>query len=187
MNGDIDRVLITEAQIAARIRELAGEIGTAYPEPADGIVIVPVLSGSVFFLVDLVRLLPMKMRIGMVAVSSYPGEATRSQGAKLVSGRFPDVRDRHVLLVDDILDSGGTLRLVRSVMERAGARSIKTAVLLRKVSRAPVDVPADFVGFDIEDRFVVGYGLDYNDYYRNLPYIAVLRPELYKVAESCPV
>jgi len=179
MKADLERVIITQEQIAQRIAEMAKEIDATYPKPI-GIVIVPVLSGSVFFLADLVRLLPMKMRIGMVAVSSYPGTSTESKGAKLLSDNFPDVRDRHVLLVDDILDSGGTLRLVREMVKQAGASTVRTAVLLRKPNRAPQDVPADFVGFDVDDLFVVGYGLDYDDYYRNLPYIAVLRPELYQ-------
>jgi hypoxanthine phosphoribosyltransferase len=91
------------------------------------------------------------------------------------------VTGRHVLLVDDILETGGTLRLVREQLSAARPRSIRTCVLLRKPSKAPPDVPADFIGFDIEDHFVVGYGLDYNDHYRNLPDIAVLREEVYAV------
>ena len=102
-------------------------------------------------------------------------------GAARVDGDLNiDVRGRHVLLVDDILDTGGTLRLVRDRMSSCGAKSIRTCVLLRKPNKAPTDVPAEFVGFDIADDFVVGYGLDYNDYYRNLPDIGVLRPEFYK-------
>jgi hypoxanthine phosphoribosyltransferase len=119
------------------------------------------------------------MKIGLVTVSSYPGAATASRGATVLADLRGDVRGRHVLVVDDILDTGNTLR---SVLERLQSRepaSLRTCVLVRKPSKSPPDVRADFVGFDIEDVFVVGYGLDYNDHYRNYPHLGVLRPELY--------
>jgi hypoxanthine phosphoribosyltransferase len=117
------------------------------------------------------------MRIGLVAVSSYPGASISTRGSQIVSQQLGDVRGRHVLLVDDILDSGGTLRLIVPMLKTAGAVDVKTCVLLRKDRPAAKETPADYVGFEIPDEFVVGYGLDYNNYYRNLPDIVTLKPE----------
>lgn len=180
MRLDLDRILISRERIAQRVRELAREIEQTYLNAAeDGLTFVTILSGSLIFLADLIRELPLRMKIGLITVSSYRGATTQSGGSKLLSDLNVDVQGRHVLLIDDILDTGGTLRTVRERVTQAGARSIRVCVLLRKPSKAPPDVIADFVGFDIEDAFVVGYGLDYNDHYRNLPDIGVLRRELY--------
>lgn len=179
MEADIDRVLISRERLAERVREMAGQIARSYPDLDAGLSLVPILSGSVIFLADLIRHLPMKMKIGLITVSSYSGATTTSKGAKLLQDLNVDVTGRDVLVLDDILDTGNTLRLVTAKLAERKPRSIKTAVLLRKTAKAPDDVVADFVGFDIEDVFVVGYGLDYNDHYRNLPHIAVLKPEIY--------
>src|SRR5439155_14862085 len=119
--------------------------------------------------------LPLRMRIGLITVSSYRGAATQSRGATILQELNLDVAGQHVLLIDDILDTGGTLRMARLRLQAAGARSVRTCVVLRKPSKAPPDVHADFVGFDVDDVFVVGYGLDYNNLYRNFPDIGVLR------------
>jgi hypoxanthine phosphoribosyltransferase len=179
MERDIARILITERQLAERVRGLASEIAASYPNLEEGLTLVTVLCGSIIFLADLIRHLPMKMKIGLITVSSYSGATTQSRGAKLVGELELAVSGRHVLVVDDILDTGRTLRLVQGRLASREPRSLKTTVLLRKPAKAPDDVVADFVGFDIEDEFVVGYGLDFNDHYRNLPHIAVLKPELY--------
>lgn len=181
MHPDLDRILISREQIAQRVRELGGEIAEQYrhQEGPEGLTLVTILSGSVIFLADLIRELPLRMKIGLITVSSYHGATTQTRGSVLVSDLNVEVAGQHVLLIDDILDTGGTLRLVRQRLADAGARSLRICVLLRKPSRAPADVAADFVGFDIEDAFVVGYGLDYNDHYRNLPDIGVLRREFY--------
>jgi hypoxanthine phosphoribosyltransferase len=180
MTGDIDRILIPRETIARRVQEMAREIARTYDGEQDaGLTLVTVLSGAVIFVADLMRELPLRMKLGLVMVSSYAGARTRPGEPKVLHGLNTDVAGRHVLLVDDILDTGGTLRLVREQLAASRPKSIRTCVLLRKPSKAPPDVPADFVGFDIEDVFVVGYGLDYDDQYRNLPDIAVLRAELY--------
>lgn len=168
-------VLIDQERIARRIEELADEITRKLPTDGDGVTIVSVLAGSVVFLVDLIRHLPMRLKIGLITVSSYPGERTSPQPPKLTWSSLGEVSGRDVLIIDDILDTGGTLRLVQAAIKDAGARSVQTAVLLRKPGKAPREVAADFVGFDIEDVFVVGYGLDFDGLYRNLPYIAVIQ------------
>ncbi|HPD31238.1 MAG TPA: hypoxanthine phosphoribosyltransferase [Phycisphaerae bacterium] len=180
MHPDIARILISRDKIAQRVKELADEIARTYEGDADaGITVVTILSGALIFVADLMRQLPLKMKVGLIMVSSYAGPRTSPSKPKVIHGLNTDVAGRHVLLVDDILDTGGTLRMVRRRLEKAGARSIRTCVLLRKPAKAPPDVGADFIGFDIEDAFVVGYGLDFDDQYRNLPDIAVLREEIY--------
>jgi hypoxanthine phosphoribosyltransferase len=180
MQADIDRILISQHQLAARVAELARQI-TADHE-ADGpdageITIVPILTGAFIFCADLIRRMPLAMKIGLLTVSSYPGQATVTQGSKLVGQSLGDVRGRRVLLIDDILDSGGTLRLVVPALREMGASVVRTAVLLRKDRPEAMGTPVDYVGFDIPDEFVVGYGLDYGDVYRNLPDIVVLKRE----------
>ncbi len=183
MEADIDRILISDKELATRVKQMATEIAQAYAAP-EGLVLVTILSGSIIFLADLIRQLPIKMKIGLITVSSYPGSSTESQGAKLLSDLNVDITGRDVLIIDDILDTGNTLRFVRAKLEEKNPRSVKTAVLLRKPSKAPKDVTADFVGFQIDDVFVIGYGLDFDDHYRNLPHIGVLKTEVYESAAS---
>ena len=178
MEADIARVLLHRDQIEARNRALAAEIAAVYNGDDAGLTLVPILSGSIIFLADLIRHLPLKMKLALVQVSTYPGTATSPRKPRTVLALSGEVTDRHVLVVDDILDSGRTLRQVHAMIRQRRPRSLRTAVLLRKPSKAPADVPVDFVGFDIDDLFVVGYGLDYNDHYRNYPHVAVLHPEL---------
>ncbi len=179
MQADIDRVLIPQDRIAARVAEIADQIARTYPHSDQGLIIVCILSGAFIFVADLIRRLPIKMKIGLMAVSSYPGKTTESQGPAPLEPFQVDVAGRDVLIVDDILDTGQTLRAVQTELARRQPASLRTCVLLRKPDRAPDDVRADFVGFDIENVFVVGYGLDYDGHYRNYPHIAVLRPHLY--------
>ena len=178
MHGDIDRVLIPQARIAARVRELAEQITRDHTAPRlDGeaeVTIVPVLTGAMIFCADLMRHIPIAMKIGLMTVSSYPGASLSTQGSQVIGQQLKNIRGRHVLLVDDILDSGGTIRLVVPLIKEMGAATVKTCVLLRKDRPAALATPVDYVGFEIPDEFVVGYGLDYNDYYRNLPYIGTL-------------
>lgn len=178
MQDDVERILLEAGQIHARVRELAGEISAVYENSDTGLTLVPILSGSIIFLADLIRELPMKMRLALIHISTYPGATTRAKEPRTVMELTGNIADRDVLLVDDILDSGRTLARVRSMILERRPRSLRTAVLLRKPFHGMRPVEADFVGFDIEDLFVVGYGLDFDDHYRNLPHIAVLRSEL---------
>ncbi len=179
MESDIARILIPRDRILERVRELARGIDETYRDSSEGLIIVPILAGSIIFLADLIRCLPFKMRIGLMTLSRYRGAATTGGETRLVQDLSLDIKGRHVLIVDDILDSGGTLTAVRDHLMAREPASLRICVLLRKTARAPKDLVPDFVGFDIDDVFVVGYGLDYDGHYRNWPDIGVLRPELY--------
>ena len=181
MNRDIAKILIYKETIAARVAEMARQITADHSTPGrpdlGEVTIVPILTGAIIFAADLMRHIPIEMKIGLLTVSSYPGSALRTQGSQLLGQQLGDIKGRHVLLLDDILDSGGTLKLVAPLLMQLGCASVKTAVLLRKDRQAAKEVAVDYVGFEIPDEFVVGYGLDYNNYYRNLPDICVLNEE----------
>lgn len=179
MQDDLEKVLIDASRIRTRVRELAQQITRDYENIDSGITIVPIMTGAMIFTSDLIREMPIKMKINLMTVSSYPGKSLRTQGASLLSQQLGDVQGRHVLLVDDILDSGGTLQLVAPLLNQLGAESVRTCVLLRKDRPAARSVRADYVGFDIPDEFVIGYGLDYDNIYRNLPDICTLKPSVY--------
>ena len=174
------RVLITAERIQDRLSQLARLIGPDYHERP--LTIVGVLTGSVMFLADLVRRLDIPLRIGLIQASSYRGAATTPGKLHVGADLLAEVRDRHVLLLDDILDTGQTLQHLVQHLHQQGALSVKVCVLLRKQGRQIHDVHIDYVGFEIENQFVVGYGLDFAERYRNLPFVGVLRPEIYAEA-----
>jgi hypoxanthine phosphoribosyltransferase len=181
MENDVERVLLTREQIQHRVRELAHQI-TVDHTPTDGseppeVTIIPILTGAIIFCCDLIRCIPMPMKIGLMTVSSYPGTSLRSQGVSVLSKQIGDVKGRHVVLLDDILDSGETIRAVVPMIRDLGAASVRACVLLRKDRPEARATPVDYVGFDIPDEFVVGYGLDYDNYYRNLPEVVTLKKE----------
>ncbi len=190
MQDDIERTLLSPDEIAQRLDTLADQItrdieaatGLSDPDhPHNTLTIVPIMTGSIIFVADLVRRLPLRTRIYPMSASSYPGTATASQGVTLsrVDDRVPEeLGGQHILLIDDILDSGSTLRKVTAEIERRGPDTLHTCVLLRKQRDQAMSFPIDYVAFDIPDAFVVGYGLDYDDQYRNLPGIVTLRPEV---------
>src|SRR5262245_55498491 len=140
------------------------------------VTIVGVLTGSLMFLADLMRRLTLPLRIALIQASSYRGASTTAGELHVQSDLLPDLRGRHVLVIDDILDTGQTLAHLKIELEAMGTASLKFGVLLRKIGRQEVHMEPDYIGFEIPDKFVVGYGLDYNDEYRNLPYIGVLTP-----------
>jgi hypoxanthine phosphoribosyltransferase len=165
-------ILLTADQIQTRVGELARQIAADYQ--GRPVTIVGVLTGSLMFLADLVRHLDLPLRIDLIQASSYRGAATIPGQLKIQPDLVPDVRGRDVLLLDDILDTGQTLSYLVKHLHGLSTASLRVAVLLRKVGRQLVPLEPDYCGFEIPDAFVVGYGLDYNDEYRNLPYIAVL-------------
>jgi hypoxanthine phosphoribosyltransferase len=169
-------ILISAEQIQRRIDELARQIAHDFRERRP-VMIVGVLTGSLIFLADLMRRLDLPLRIGLIQASSYRGPATTPGELHIGPELQPDVSGRHVLLLDDILDTGQTLIHLIGHLNNLGAASVHVAVLLRKQGRQQVPLEPDYCGFDIPNVFVVGYGLDFNDEYRHLPYVAVL-PEI---------
>ncbi len=171
---EVEGVLITHQQISRRVEAMAAEIAEHYRGME--LTVVAVLTGSLVFLADLIRRLPLKMRISTISASSYPGKSTDSQTLELSLPAELDLAGRNVLLLDDILDSGRTIGAVMSELAGHGPASLRSCVLLRKI-RPDISgrIKPDYVGFDVPHEFVVGYGLDYDNFYRNLPDICVLR------------
>jgi hypoxanthine phosphoribosyltransferase len=176
---EVERVLITEPQIARRIKSLAREIERDYR--GHEMVVVSLLNGTVMFLADLIRHLSLPLRLDFMGVSSY-GAGTESGELVFTKELRLDMRGRDVLLVDDILDTGKTLSRVLPKLRALKPRRIKICVMLDKPARRVEDVEADYVGFEIPDYFVVGYGLDFAECYRNLPFVGILYPHVYKQA-----
>jgi hypoxanthine phosphoribosyltransferase len=168
-------ILISAERIQERVGELARQIAEDFRERGP-LTIVGVLTGSLIFLADLVRRLDLPLRIGLIQASSYRGATMTAGELRIQPELQPDVQGRHVLLLDDILDTGKTLNHLIRHLSGLGAASIRVAVLLRKKGRQEVALEPDYWGFEIPNAFVVGYGLDFNDEYRQLPYVAVLPP-----------
>lgn len=173
MRRDIP-VLISADEIQQRLDQLGADIARAYA--SHPVTIVGVLTGCIVFLADLIRRLDLPLRIALLQASSYRGATTAPGNLRIQDNLLPDLRGRHVLLLDDILDSGQTLSYLKQHLLGLGADSVRIAVLLRKLGCQKVHLEPEFCGFSIPDEFVIGYGLDYNDEYRNLPYIGVLPP-----------
>lgn len=169
-------ILLPAERIRQRVAELAAAVAADYRERRP-LTIVGVLTGSLMFLADLVRHLDLPLRIGLIQASSYRGAATTPAELHVQPELLPDLRGRHVLLIDDILDTGRTLASLVEHLQGRGPASVRTAVLLRKRGRQTVAFAPDYCGFDIPNAFVVGYGLDFNDEYRNLPFLGVLPAE----------
>ena len=169
------RVLLDEATISGGVRRLAAELNEHFGDRPW--TLIGVMSGSVVFLADLMRLLPGRLRVGLVQARSYRGDATSPGELALDLDSIPAVRGRHVLLIDDIFDTGRTLSTLVDRLAREEPASLRTAVLLYKKERAEVDYRPDYVVFRVPNEFVVGYGLDHDDAYRNLPFIAALEPD----------
>ncbi len=166
------RVLIDPSSLAARVADLASEIRAAIPE--DDIHFVGVLKGAVPFMADLIRAVPGGVTIDFIAVSSYGGGTSTSGEVRMLKDVDASLDGRHVIIVEDIVDTGLTLHYLQDLLRLRNPRSLRTACLLSKPSRRKVEVPVEFIGFTIDDQFVVGYGLDYAEQYRNLPYIGCL-------------
>jgi len=172
------KVLLSEARIAERVAELAEEISRDYAG-VEEIILVGVLRGAFIFLADLARRLTVPRRVDFIALSSYEGESTSttSGAVRLILDVRTPLEGQHVLVVEDIVDTGYTLEYLLKVLKARGPASLKTCVLLEKPDRLRVPTSVDYLGFSIPDEWVVGYGLDYADRYRTLPYIGVVEPE----------
>ena len=174
--------LLTETQIREGVEQIGGQVRAFY----DGkpLTIIGVLTGSVIFLADLIRQLHGPMRVGVIQARSYRGDDTRPGPLEINADLLPEIEGRHVLLVDDIFDTGHTLSELTSQLEKLRPASIRSAVLLKKHGRQEVAIEPQHVAFEIPDEFVVGYGLDHDDMFRNLPYVAVLEPEDFERAST---
>jgi hypoxanthine phosphoribosyltransferase len=176
LHADLETVLVSEKDIKKRVKKLGAEIAAAYGE--EEITVVSIINGAILFTADLLREIPNPIRLDCIRISSYRND-TRSHGKpQLLQSLTLDVGNRHVLLIDDILDTGKTFSSVATMLGKLNPASLRTCVLLDKRGRREVEFEADFVGFQIPDKFVVGYGLDFAERYRNLPCIGVLRPDL---------
>jgi hypoxanthine phosphoribosyltransferase len=174
---DVERTLISEQEIRARIAELGEAITREYQ--GQDLMLVGVLKGAVIFMVDLARSINLPLEIDFMATSSY-GASTESSGVvRILKDLDRSIEGKNILIVEDIVDSGLTLKYLREILSDRGPRSIRICALLNKQKARKADVEIDYVGFEIPDEFVVGYGLDYAEVYRNLPFIGVLRPEKY--------
>jgi hypoxanthine phosphoribosyltransferase len=176
MQADLDRILFNEATIHRRLDELAARISHDYRDRE--LTVIAILNGSVILMADLLRRIPLPLKLDCLSVASYHGGIKPSGELVFRQVSLPDVAGRHVLILDDILDSGVTLATIREKLETAGPLSVRICVLLEKKKTRTRAVDPDYVGFEIADEFVVGYGLDYMERYRNLPCIGVLRKDL---------
>ena len=178
LEKDLAKILITREQLQSRIAELGAAISHDYA--GKDLLLLCILKGGVLFLSDLVRAIHIPHAIDFMAISSYGGARTESSGVvRIIMDLNANIANRNVLIVEDIIDTGRTLTYITELLKTRNPTSVKICTLLNKPSRREVDVPLDYIGFDIPNEFVVGYGLDYNEIYRNLPFIGVLKVELY--------
>jgi hypoxanthine phosphoribosyltransferase len=178
LEADIGEILVTEDQIRSKVAELGARIGADYADRR--LTLVSVLKGSLPFMADLMRAIPVPVRIDLMEVSSYGGSSTESSGlVRILKDLSATIEGEDVLIVEDIIDTGLTLNYLIRYLRGKNPKSLRICTLLDKPARRLVDIPVDYVGFTIPDQFVVGYGLDYSEYYRNLRFVGVLRPEVY--------
>lgn len=178
MHDDIKNVLVTEDQLKARVKELGAQISKDYA--GKDLLLVSILKGSVVFMADLMRAIDIPCEIDFMVVSSYGGANTTSTGlVKIIKDLDADLSGKDVLIVEDILDTGVTLFNLVPMLKMRHPNSVKICTILDKPSRRKADIRADYTGIEVPDEFVVGYGLDYDEKYRNLPYVGVLKPEVY--------
>ena len=179
LKEDVERIMISEEALHSGIQKLAAKIEADYAD-VDDLLLICVLKGGYMFLADLSRAIQRPHELDFMGISSY-GAGTKSSGAvQIIMDLKSPIQDRHVLIVEDIIDSGRTLQYMRRNLLARGPASVRICTLLSKPSRREVDVPVDYAGFEIPDEFVVGYGLDFAEEYRNLPYIAVLKPKVFE-------
>ena len=180
MNNAIAKILVSEAELDATVSRLAAQIDADYKGSDKKLVLLCILKGSIVFMGDLMKKLTVPVEIDCMKVSSYGSGTTSSGSVKIhLDVTRPDLSDCDFLIIEDIIDSGYTLSYLTDYLKLRGARSVKTCALLDKPARRKVEFTPDYVGLEIPDEFVVGYGLDYDERFRALPYVGVLKPEIY--------
>lgn len=178
MHNDVQEILFTEERVDEKIRQMGAEISRDY-EGKD-LLVIGILKGATMFMSELVKRIDYPVEFDFMAVSSY-GKSSESSGVvRIIKDLDKSIEGRHVLIVEDIIDTGLTLSYLKSLLEGREAASVKVVALLDKPERRKVDIKADYLGFSVPDHFIVGYGLDYAEKYRNLPYVGVLKPEVYQ-------
>ncbi|MER2063311.1 MAG: hypoxanthine phosphoribosyltransferase [Alkalibacterium sp.] len=178
MKNDMEKILISEEEIQAKVKELGAQLAEEYK--GKNPLLVGVLKGALPFMADLIKAMDIYLEIDFMDVSSYGNETVSSGEVKILKDLDTNVEGRHVLFVEDIIDTGGTLAYLKDMFEYRKAASVKIVTILDKPSGRKIDIKADWVGFEVPHEFVVGYGLDYIENYRNLPYVGVLKPEIYQ-------
>ena len=182
MHKDIQEILFADTEIQARVAEIGAALTDEYSEIADrgeGVVLLSVLRGAAIFMADLARATEIPLEMDYMALSSYGNAAKSSGEVKVVKGLTSDIKGKHVIVAEDILDSGLTLKFLIGYLEQREPASVEIITLLRKKAKEQVHIDCAHVGFECPDEFIVGYGLDYAERYRNLPYIGILKPEVY--------
>ena len=178
MHKDCERIMLSEEQLRTRVKEVAEEVDKVYKDKRP--LVVGILKGSIIFYSDFIRFLTMPVELDFMAVSSYGSGTVSSGKLKIKKDLDKDVNGRDVIIVEDIIDSGFTLANLKALLFERGASSVMIVTLLNKKGRREYDIQPDYNCFDIENEFVVGYGLDYDEMYRSLPYIGILKPEVYE-------
>jgi len=178
MNNDIKEVILKEEEVVSKIKELAGRISKDYE--GKNLLIVGILKGSVIFASDLIKNITIPCEVDFMAVSSYGNSSETSGVVRILKDLDHSIEGKDIIIVEDIIDSGVTLDYLIRYLEARNVNSVKIAALLSKPARRKVEINVEYLGFEVPDEFIVGYGLDYSEKYRNLPYVAVLKEEVYK-------
>ncbi|WP_288312140.1 hypoxanthine phosphoribosyltransferase [uncultured Selenomonas sp.] len=179
MKDDIAKVYFTEEELQAKVRELGRQITEDYKDAKEDIYCVGILKGASVFYTDLVRAIDLPVRFDFMIASSYGSGTSTTGSVKILKDLDYDIEGKHLIVIEDIIDSGTTMSYLLKYFEHRKPASVKLCALLSKPSRRTAEVPIDYCGFEVPDEFLVGYGLDYAEIYRNLPYIGVLKPEVY--------
>ena len=180
MNKDIERIMVSEEDIQSAVLRIAGEIDRDYRDAEGRVLLLAILKGSVVFMGDLMKRVTIPVEIDFMKVSSYGSGTSTSGNINILLDLIRrDLDQCHIIVVEDIIDSGRTLSYLVQYLRNKGAKSVRTCTLLDKPSRREVDFKPDYVGYEVEDEFVVGYGLDYDEQYRALPYVGILHPSVY--------
>lgn len=179
MHKNLKSILISEEEIIEKSKQLGKEITKTYKDDKEPPIFIALLKGSVPFLAELIKFVDLDIELDFMDVSSYGGGTESTRDIRILKDLDRSIKNRHIIIVEDIVDTGRTLQAVKNILKNKGASNIKVVSLLDKPSRREVDVAVEFIGFEIPNEFVVGFGLDFNERYRNLPYVGILKDDMY--------